>query len=224
MDAETRAYHERQKTPYEITERFADFIAPLLLNDDHVLDVGCGGGEPTKYLARRFPQCQWSGCDKDWQALEMAHQAPQNVRFFYYHAIKPMKLGLSYQGVVLQQTLHTFANPTFALTMLVKHLAPRFIAASTLIYEGNIDCIIRVREYDRPRQSFYNILALPHLTDLMRQLGYETSVLTYFIGVEIPPSESYDVMRSRTVTLNDHRAVMSGPLLLPWSFVAFTKS
>jgi len=59
--------------PGNITiRRFADLAAPYLIDSITVLDLGCGTGEITSELARRFPGISFSGVDHSEKGIDRA--------------------------------------------------------------------------------------------------------------------------------------------------------
>ncbi len=71
---------------YITIRRFADLVEPLIPSAGTVLDVGCGPGEITCELARRYPRLSFLGIDHSTQAIQRAQRNASrlslaNVRF-----------------------------------------------------------------------------------------------------------------------------------------------
>ncbi len=71
---------------YVTIQRFAELASAYLSGHEHVLDLGCGPGEITCELGRRFPRAEFLGIDHSASAIARARDnaarlALQNVRF-----------------------------------------------------------------------------------------------------------------------------------------------
>ena len=64
---------------YVTIRRFADLAAPWVTPGGTVLDLGCGPGEITCELARRFPATAFSGVDHSETAIEQARANAQRL-------------------------------------------------------------------------------------------------------------------------------------------------
>jgi hypothetical protein len=104
-------------------------------------------------------------------------------------------------------------------------LAPQWIALTSLFYDGPVSCTIEVTEYDdglEPhRAGFYNVYSLPVVIEYMQSNGYPDLVSTPFeIDMDLPKPKKR-LMTTYTEKLEDgHRLQVSGPLLMPWYFIA----
>ena len=66
--------------PGNITiRRFADLAAPFVRDADRVLDLGCGTGEITCELARRFPRVSFEGVDHSQSGIDRARSYVQTL-------------------------------------------------------------------------------------------------------------------------------------------------
>ena len=61
-------------TGYITIRRFADLASPFIENSKKILDVGCGTGEITCELARRFPQIFFLGVDHSSAGIDKARK------------------------------------------------------------------------------------------------------------------------------------------------------
>lgn len=59
-------------TGYITIRRFADLVSPYIQDSQRVLDVGCGTGEITCELARRFPHISFIGVDHSSAGIDKA--------------------------------------------------------------------------------------------------------------------------------------------------------
>ena len=68
------------------------------------------------------------------------------------------------------------------MLQIFNKLSPRWIALTSLFYEGDISCKIQVLEHRRNRETFYNVNSLPLLSRICEENGY---LLTRFVPFEI---------------------------------------
>lgn len=222
-DAETLNYHLRQwNEPYRSTVHFAEFIEDRVQTSSFIVDLACGSGAPTWYLADRFPGCRFLGLDESDELISHARRA-RNLDFEVDSA-ENLRVRFGVDGVVLMQALHCMPVPQIPLHQVASRIRPNWIAFSTLIYEGNINCKIIVSEPERPRESYYNIYGLPGLTAVMAQEGYSPVKYKPFkIDVDLPKPNNPDVMGTYTLAAKGRRLQCSGPLVLPWGFAMFER-
>jgi SAM-dependent methyltransferase len=222
-DKETRAYHLKQwNEPYRSTVHFCDFIADKLDAAKKVVDLGCGAGAPTNFLANRYPKVNFIGLDISKELISCTKSGP-NLDFEVDDA-ENLLIRFGVDGVVMMQTLHTMPDPAIPLHQVATRLRPAWIALSTLIYEGNINCKIVVSEPMVPRMQYYNVFGLPGLCKQMLAEGYVcTKHQPFQIDVDLPKPNDLDVMGTYTLNTENGRLQCSGPLVLPWGFVMFER-
>lgn len=225
-DPETLAYHLRQwDEPYRSTVAFAEFARPWLEKSRHVLDLGCGGGGATTYLARQFERSQFLGLDISDALIKQAwkREGPPNLSF----SICDMcNTGALYtDGVISLQTFSWMPDIETPLDQICKKIAPKWMAFSSLFYEGDISCKIEVDEPKRPRKSYYNIYSIPRTEAFLKERGYiQVGKEEFEIDKDLPVGNP-DFMHTTTwITEGGYRVQQSGPLLLPWYFLAFERT
>lgn len=222
-DPETLDYHLKQwSEPYRSTVHFADFLEDRLEIADAVIDAGCGGGAPTWYLANRFLNCAFTGIDESKELIAHARRA-RNLDF-EVDDLTSLRVRFGIDGVVLMQTLHCFPSPQIPIHQIATRIRPQWIAFSTLIYEGNINCKIIVSEPDRPRESYYNVYGLPGISAVLGSEGYGIVRYKPFkIDVDLPRPNNPDIMKTYTLATESSKIQCSGPLVLPWGFCLFER-
>jgi hypothetical protein len=110
------------------------------------------------------------------------------------------------------------------MTSIFTSIKPRWIALSSLFYEGDITATIVINEHQRSRKTFYNVYSIPELNRLAKQHGYFISNYEKFdIDVDLPKPTDIDFMSTYTERLMDvesiRRIQISGPLLMNWYFI-----
>lgn len=217
-DAETLAFHLRQKEPYRSTVAFAEFARPWLQSSKTVIDLGCGAGQPTDWLAQKFPKTQFLGLDASPLLISLAKQLPPDASFGVgdMHNLTPRAA----DGVISLATLSWMPSFETPLDEICKKINPKWLAFSSLLYPGDISCNIVVDEPQRPRKSYYNVYSVTRIQKFLTVRGYRLAKYQPFnIDVELPKPEDANIMKSYT----EHGRIFSGPLTLPWGFVAFER-
>ncbi len=217
-DAETLAFHLRQAQPYRSTVAFASFARPWLATSNHVIDLGCGAGQATAWLAGQFPQAEFLGLDMSEPLLTLARQNAPEVSFTQgdMYDLKPRQA----DGVISLATLSWMPEFQTPLDEICKKIAPKWMAFSSLFYDGYISTQIVVDEHKRPRKSYYNIYSIQRVTEFLMDRGYKLKNIERFhIDIELPRPENRDLMKSYTW----NSVLFSGPLMLPLGFLVFER-
>ena len=132
-----------------------------------------------------------------------------------------------YDGVISLQVLSWLSEWQCPMEQICK-LRPRFIALSSLFYEGDIEWIINVKNYERPDESknsdhtdaFYNIYSLPKIKRYLSEEGYDFFRFKSFeIDIDIPKPDSLDWGTYTVRTDEGKRMQMSAAMFLPWYFI-----
>ncbi len=231
-------YHERQfREPYRSTIAFCEWLETERLvspeSELRIVDLCSGTGANIHHMSKRYPKSTFLGVDINPDNVERGNA------FFQSNGIDRCRLEVGdiynldpgyvseFDGVVSFQTLSwlpDFKAPIQAMTTL----APRWIAVTSLFYDGPVSCTIDVTEYtaglEPNRSSFYNVYSLPTVRKHMQTNGYSDFRFTPFeIDVDLP-KPSHGLMSTYTEQLEDGRRLqLSGPLLMPWYFIAATR-
>ena len=133
-----------------------------------------------------------------------------------------------YDGIVSFQTLSWLPGYKEEIACLAK-LNPKWIAISSLFFEGQIDFDIKIHEYDRKdsdgsRDSYYNIYSLPKVREEFDKNGYHNFEFFKFdIDIDIPQLHPNHMGTYTQKTEDGKRLQISGPLLMPWYFIVASK-
>ncbi len=224
-DPETLAYHNRHSDRHSTVE-FSKFIAPYMLDSKRVFDLGCGAGGPTEYMAEVFSPTKLFGIDQSEALIALAKQNNKKVDKFYVDDIS--NLSIQYHridGVVSLQTFSWMPDIETPLRQICTKIKPRWMAFSSLFYYGDISTQCIVDEPQRPRKSYYNVYSILRTAAFLNDYGYKLSACKRFdIDVDLPTPANPDLMKTYTVPVKDGpRLQISGPVLLPWYFLAFEK-
>lgn len=232
-------YHDRQfQEPYRSTVAFCDWLEGLgFLQKNsrlNILDLACGQGANIYYMGKRFPHSTFTGVDLNQDIVlrgnQFLHQGgvtngclEQGDLYRLDH-----KYVSAFDGIVSFQTLSwlpDFRQPLKAMS----GLHAKWMALTSLFYDGPLSCTVQVQDYDaalRPcMESYYNVYSLPVVRKYLAELGYsEIRSAPFEIDIDLP-KPVHQGKGTYTEKLQDgHRLQISGPLLMPWHFIAAEKS
>jgi trans-aconitate methyltransferase len=76
-----KIYSVRQyKKTYGSTVEFVKFIEKYInLNKKNIVDLACGGGANTIYLAKKYPQSNFLGIDRDRSLISIGNKFKKNL-------------------------------------------------------------------------------------------------------------------------------------------------
>jgi SAM-dependent methyltransferase len=235
-DTESLNYHNAQLgRPKFSTIDFGSYFEENLSKSKNVLDMACGAGGPTIYLADLFPRVNFSGLDRDPELLQVARSHTDSSKSNNPSFIEGDWLNLEenllgkFDGVISLQTLSWMETLEAPLKQIFTKIRPEWLGISSLFYEGDISCQTKVLEHSRRRETYYNTYSLPELDRISRKFGYELSGFRKFeIPVDLPKQNEYDRMGTFTLQVEEDkerkRLQFSGPLLMNWYNVLIKKS
>jgi SAM-dependent methyltransferase len=214
---------------------FADIIDKFIRTSSTVCDMACGYGANTAYLGKRYPEVSFTGIDFNPDDIAMGSDiihnelklSNVNLKTGDWYNLSEEDRGV-FDGLISFQTLSWMPGYRRELESLAK-LNPRWIAISSLFFDGNIDFDIKIHEYDRlcegiPRESYYNIYSLPKVQEEFRRLGYENfEYYPFDIDIDIPQSHVGHMGTYTQKLEGGKRIQISGPLLMPWYFIVAYK-
>ena len=149
IDERALQYHMAQwREPKRSTVAFHDFAAPTLRDAKHVVDLGCGAGAATAYLAERFPESRFTGVDISAELTAIASRiaSEKSLRNLEFRSDDWYALGQypGVDGVISIQSLSWLPDFERPLEAIFTRIAPRWIVMSSLFYDGRISCRIEV--------------------------------------------------------------------------------
>jgi SAM-dependent methyltransferase len=228
-------YHERQfQQPYRSTVAFCDWLEYIgYISQDKqltILDLCCGQGANVYYMGKRFPHHNFIGVDLNPNLVRDGNLYFQTAGISNCH----LELGDIYKlndkyvsrfdGILSFQTLSWLPDFQEPIKIMSK-LQANWIALSSLFYDGPLSCTIEVQDYDNSLcpslQSFYNVYSLPVIRNFLSDVGYSGFQYTPFeIDIDLPKPTHTGRGTFTEKLQNGHRIQISGPLLMPWYFIA----
>lgn len=161
---------------------------------DRVLDVGCGTGESTRFLARTYPGVRVEGMDLSPGMLSVArHHAPQG-QYFEGDVCAIARPDASYDLVLTAFTFRNFPDHEVALREMLRVLAPggrliildHFYPRSSELWRAAYTTWMKqvvprlvspfvedATPYRYLAESIINQLSIPQFASLMSQCGAE---------------------------------------------------
>jgi SAM-dependent methyltransferase len=238
----TDDYHETQwENTYNSTIKFCAWLESLQIlnlgdpNVKMILDVGAGAGANLYYMAQRYTNYLFKGIDLNANLITLGNKKLQenlvkNASLDEGDLYKiPIDYRNNFDGIVMFQTLSWLPEYKKPIKKMVS-LNPKWIALTSLFYDGEVNCKIETQDYTRPlnnypyKEAFYNIYAIRLVKELFEEYGYRKFIYVPFeIDIDIP-KPSHSGMGTYTEKLqNGKRIQISGPLLMPWYFILATQ-
>lgn len=226
------AYHRRQlEEPYRSTVHLLRFMQSVLQDPKgDALDVACGTGANILHLSQGFGGYQWTGVDYMGDRLfpisrpyfeKRGLQADLiNGDMYKLTTIFP---GRKFDLVLLMQTILCLPDYEAAVEQLLA-VTRGWLILTSLFTDFDIDARIKVIDYTREDglhvPQHYNVYSLRRFRKFCEDRGCREFIARDFeIDVDLP--KTTDGRGTYTRTLADgHRLQLSGPLLMPWKFVA----
>ena len=223
---------------YENTVEFVKFIEKYIdLNKKNIIDLACGGGANTIYLAKKYPQSSFLGIDYDRRLIEIGNKFKKdlsNVKFkiddwkninfhksFIYKKNTSKILRGGRGGIISFQTLSCL---DMEITEIFKNFNKKkfpFLALSCLLYEGKIDYKIYVKDFSKSEftEGWYNIYSIHTLKKILIKKGYKNFKFEKFNIQYNLPKPAHGGMQSYTVkSYSGKRMIFSGALHIPYAF------
>lgn len=231
LDAHAIAYHlDQWDNPKESTKAFARFVADKLQASGRVIDFGGGAGGATSYLARAYPQIEFTAFDyaEELSGLGNRLARERNLRNLTCQQGDWYNLALdrTCEGAISLQTLMGLPDCERPLRETFRKLGPAWMGISSLFYDGDISSRIEIHEHQRGRKAFYNIYAIPEIGRICESEGYRlTRYEPFVIGIDLPRPSSRDMMGTYTRRVVDgaagsaERIQISGPIMMQWYFL-----
>lgn len=229
LDSVAMTYHSLQwEQQKESTVFLEKNIKKWITSSRKIIDLGCGAGGATSYLALNNASTEFIGIDYSSELINLANfnssrKVIENLSFCTgdWLNLEPYN---DVDGVVSLQTLSWLPDFNIPLLQIFKKINPKWIALTSLFYEGDISCKIEVNEHACNKKSFYNIYSIPAIDRLCRDHGYQISKFIRFdISVDIPKPINPDRMATYTISTTERRIQLSGPLLMNWYLLIIEK-
>jgi predicted amidohydrolase/SAM-dependent methyltransferase len=232
QDAGRLPYHTGQlREPYRSTVELARFIRSRL--PDHTgtaLDVACGAGANIAYLGQVFPGYRWTGIDiAGGRLFPLARQAAAERGIEValvegdFHKLVDVFGEQRFDLVLSIQTLLGIPAYEAALEQLLA-VTRGWLVVTSLFTTADIDAKVEVFDHTLPEGCqgpfYYNVYSLERFRRQCAAAGCREFIVHDFeIDVDLPQPPRG--MGTYTQLMADGtRLQRSGPLAMPWKFVA----
>lgn len=148
------------------------------------LDVGCGAGVKSKYLARKGLDVV--GIDFSEKFIEIAKREVPKVQFHVMDTKDVGSLGIQFDAIFAQASLlHIPKNEIFSvMTTLIANLVSGgylYVAVKGMRSNGKEEEVLKENDYGYPYERFFSYFTLDelkkHFSDLNLSIVYENSKL-----------------------------------------------
>lgn len=235
-DGRSMFYHLTQyDNQKDSTLQFSKFISDYVKDDEKVFDVGTGAGAALLYLASVYKKTSFLGIDSEDKLIDEANRicsTTANLDRLRFQKGDAFDLGefSTYlpDGVISMQTLSWLPDYKIPMKEVFEVLKPKWVAVTSLFYEGQISADTVITEHRERRKFFYNTISIPEFGDYANSHGYEIDKIEkYNINIDLQIPADRDYMSTYTKNfLNDsgiERIQISGPLLMNWYFVSLLR-
>jgi ubiquinone/menaquinone biosynthesis C-methylase UbiE len=231
MPAEAIWHTDQYTGPNRSTVHLRKFVERVLAGTElpsEVLEAGCGGGAKMLHLADLFPGAHWTGVDANEEALAIGRERLDPERFELVRGdLMELERDFGAKQFDVSFSLMTLLNLEDyerAIEQMLTVTRERVFILS-LFTESEIDAFIRLRcRMAGPNEetaAFYNVYSLARFEQFCRGLGArEVFAEPFEIDLDIP-RPTHGGMGTWTERMaGGRRLQFSGPLAMPWWFVA----
>jgi SAM-dependent methyltransferase len=227
-------YHSGQMgEPYRSTVHLAGFIRSIVTKvGGEALDVGCGAGQNILHLSQMLGPYRWTGldyagdavfglCRQQFRALNL-DVALVAGDFYKLTEVFP---GRKFDLVLSIQTLLGIPERYEEAVAQLLAVTRGWLFVTSLFTDFPVDAKIEVMDYGRSADCqgpfYYNVYSLARFRHYCEEHGCrDFQSMDFEIDIDLPPSGRFG-MTTFTKTLADGKRIqLSGPLHMPWKFIA----
>jgi hypothetical protein len=224
-------WHAQQfASPKRSTEHLARFAARVTGGQPvaTAIDVGCGAGANMLHLSQTFPDTRWTGVDLKDEFLDAGRDHLEHDRFELIQgdlydlreSVGDRRFDASFSIQTLSW-LDDYEKPVEEMLAVTDG----WVIASSLFSPSAMDAFIRVEgRLAGPHEgtsSHYNVYSLPRFEKFVRDRGATEVVAEPFdIDIDLDPPEDGGMGTYTERTADGRRLQFSGPIAMPWWFVA----
>jgi len=221
-------YHKTQfEKPYRSTYYLGQFIKQIMETDKkyYAIDVACGAGANIYYLSKILPKTAWTGIDWADIFFDVGRNYLKKLDcillkgdlYEVCNHFKPNSFDIAFSI----QTLSWLPKYEEALEQLIE-ISKKWIIITSLFTDCEIDAIIKI--YQDEFVYNYNIYNFNRFKRFCFNNGIKRIIEQDFrIDIDLPKPEHKKMGTYTVKTIEDERIQISGPLLMPWKFIALEK-
>lgn len=229
IDYKTYSLNQYKRT-YSSTTELVKFISKHVnLNRKSIIDLACGGGANTIFLAKKFKQSNFLGADLSGNLVKIAKKKlkefpkVKNCNFIKKNWINIHKIKGKFDGLISFQSLSYTSYPYEKLLKNLKKKKYKFLAFSSLFYNGDCEYKIFINDFSKMKNkgaNLYNVISTHKIKKILKRNGYKNfKYLSFKINIDLKKPK-HTGMQSYTVKLkNNKRILFSGGLYIPYGFI-----
>lgn len=241
LDDRHRDYHRRQfAEPYRSTLALRQFVRETLTDCDRpyqALEVGCGAGANLYHLGQLLTRTRWVGVDIATHFFELGREliaemggTPISIEFLSgdFYKLTEQFSPRSFDLVFSIQVLSWVPEYESLLPQLLAMARPGgHVFVTSLFTDFLMDVDIQITQY--PAAEFgsgkgpypYNIYCFDRFRERCKELGAaDVTAKDFEIDIDLPPPADRQLGTYTRRLEGGRRLQCSGPLLMPWKFVA----
>jgi ubiquinone/menaquinone biosynthesis C-methylase UbiE len=214
----------------ELDKLLFSLLNPILEKEQNfkLLDVCCGIGHLIYFLSEMFPQGKFHGVDQTPFLIEEAKQLCAERDGASFEVKDAYDLGKEFEKAydvsINWKTVSWLPYYEDMIKALV-HSTKKHIFLSSMFYNGDIDFITQVREFQSEKgedefNHYYNVYSLPRFEKFVKSLGAKhVEAVDFDIGIDL---EKPDVNRMGTYTeelTSGKKLQISGAVLMSWKII-----
>lgn len=232
MTAERIGWHRAQfAEPRRSTIKLGEFVTRVLAESEppaEVLDVGTGAGANMQHLAGLFPDAKWTGTDLEADLVEAGRQILDPARFTLVEGnmfnLEETFAGKRFDVSFSIQALSVVADYERPIEQMLA-VTKDWVFILSLFSDTDLDAFIQLVGRgpgdSNGLQVPYNVYSLPRFYEFCKQLGVREIIAEPFeIDIDLPRPDHKGIGTWTRRTADGERLQFSGPLLMPWWFVA----
>jgi ubiquinone/menaquinone biosynthesis C-methylase UbiE len=221
------------KPKYSTVEFFNFLNKNKCIKNNSIIDVACGNGANLIFLKKKYKSNhQLLGLDFNNLLIKQAKylsKGYKNLKFEkgnLYHLNKKYKK--KYDGIICIQTLLNVEDYEKPIKEFIK-LNPKFIAVSSLFWEGDIDFKIKVnflkKNSKRKIKSFvyYNIYSLKNYINFLKKKYKKNTIFKFKLKKKLFLKDKQK-MGTYTLKHKNELIPISGPLIVNTYFILSQKN
>lgn len=162
--------HERDTWWIEGTDKYLSFFK----SNEHILDIGCGGGEKSKYFVKKGFGV--TGIDFSDEMIKLAKEQVSAAKFFVKDIKQPLGFENFFDGVFAQAVLLHIPKDEVIdvlknITTSLKLKGYFYVAVKELRQGGKDEETVKESDYGFEYERFFSYFTLDELKECVEAIG-----------------------------------------------------
>ena len=212
---------------YQSTLDFVKYISKYInLKKKIIIDLACGGGANTIYLAKNFRSSFIYGIDVDKNLIKIANiekrkKKLKNIKFIEGNWFNVNKNLVKSDGIIAFQALSFVKGSLKKKLSVFNKKKFDFLAFSTLCTPFDVNFNINVDDFSKGefRKGTYDVYSFKSIKDLLKNKGYKNIHFRQFFIKHRLTKPKHNGMGSYTLKIKNKNYLFSGGIHLPYYFI-----